>query len=107
MSCMREALEGGGGVGEAEGHDCVLEVPIASTEGGLGDVLGVNANLVVTMAQVNLGENCGAVEAVEEFVHSREGVPILNGDVVKATVVDAKAEGPIPLADEQDGGAIG
>ena len=104
---VHKALEGSGGVGEAERHDGVLEMPIPSPEGGLGNVLGVDADLVVAMTQVDLGKNRGTMEAVEEFINAGKGVAVLNGDVVKAAVVNAQTEGTIFFADKEDGGAVG
>ena len=103
---MHEALEGGRGVGEAKGHDGVLKVAIPGTKGRLGYVIGVDANLVITMAKVDLGEHRGPVEAVKELINAWERVAVLNSDVVKATVVDAQAKGAILLADKEDGRAV-
>ena len=86
---VHEALESGGCICEAEGHDGILEMAIAGAEGGLGDVVGVYADLVVAMAQVDLGEDCGAMEAIEELVDTGEGVAVLDRDVVETTVIDA------------------
>ena len=102
---MHEALEGGGGVGEAKGHDGELKVAIAGAEGGLGDVFRGDPNLVVAVAEVNLGEDGGAMEAVKELVNPGEGVAVLDGDGVEGAVVHTKAEGAILLLDEEDGGA--
>ena len=59
------------------------------------------------MAQVDLGEDCGTMEAIEELVDAGKGVAVLDSDVVQTTVIDAEAEGAILFTDEQDGGAIG
>lgn len=104
---VHEALEGGGGVGEAKRHDGELIVAIAGAEGGLGDVFGGHTNLVVAVAEVNLGEDGGPMEAVKELVNPWEGVTVLDGDGVEGAVVHTKAEGAILLLDKEDGGAKG
>jgi hypothetical protein len=58
---VHEALEGGGGVGEAEGHDRVFEVAVAGAEGGLVDVLFGDPDLVIAVPEVDFGEDGGAV----------------------------------------------
>ena len=104
---MHEALEGGGGVGEAKGHDSVLKVAITGAKRSFWYVVGVDADLVVAVAQVNLGKNGGPMETVEEFVNTREWVAVFYGNIVEGTVVDAKAEGAILLADKKNRSAEG
>ena len=104
---VHEVHEGGGSVGQAEGEHEEFEVTVAGAEGGLGNVVGVDADLVVAGAEVNLGEVLGTLKAVEEFVDARQRVAVLDGDVVERAVVDAHARGAVLLLDEQDRSAEG
>ena len=104
---MHEVHERGGSVGEAEGEHEEFEVTVAGAEGGLGNIAGVDANLMVAGAEVNLGEILGTLKAVEEFVDARQRVAVLDGDVVECAIVDAHASGSVLLLDEQDRSAEG
>ena len=46
--------EESGGVGEAEGHDCIFIETVASGECGLGNILLFNFELVISSPQINL-----------------------------------------------------
>ena len=57
---------------------------------------------MVAAAQVDLAEVLGALQPIEQLVHTRQRVLVLDGDVVQRAVVDAHAHGAILLLDEQD-----
>ena len=61
---VHEALEGGGGIGEAEGDDGEIVVAVPRSKGGLLDVGLLDADLVVALAEINLGEDGGTMEAI-------------------------------------------
>ena len=44
---IHNRLAGGGSIGQAEGHDCKLEVTISGTEGCFMDVLRGHGDLVI------------------------------------------------------------
>ena len=67
---MHKSLEGGRSVGEAEGHDSILKVAITGTKSRLRYIVGVDADLVVAMAQVDLREDRGTMEAIEELINA-------------------------------------
>ena len=56
----------------------------------LVDITRPHANLVVPGAKVQLGEESGAVEFVEQFVHYGNGERVLDGEGVQGAVVDAE-----------------
>jgi hypothetical protein len=56
-----ETREGGGGVGEAKGHDCELVGAVSGLESSLVDVIRVDAALMVTRVEVEGGEVLGTV----------------------------------------------
>jgi hypothetical protein len=82
-------------------------VAVAGAEGGLPFVAGLDAEEVVSAAEVDLGEGLGASEAIEGFRNEREGVAVFYGDAVEASVVDTEVEGSVLFFDEQDRGATG
>ena len=62
---VHEALEGSGGIGEAEEHDGGLEESLVSDEGRLPLMTVFNLYVVIPPPYVELGENRG----VSQFVH--------------------------------------
>jgi hypothetical protein len=66
---VHECLERSRRVGEAEGHDEELEQALMGAEGGHLHVVGVHQYLVIAVAQIELGEEGGAAEFIEEFLH--------------------------------------
>ena len=73
----------------------------------LGDVLLLDADSVITGAEVHLGEVPSVMEAIQEVVDVRDGVAVLNGDHVEGAVVHTKAEDSILLFHKEDtGGTI-
>ena len=71
---VHEALEGGWGIGETKRDDGELVVAVTGTKGGLGDVGLGHADLVVALAEVDLGEDGGPMQPVEHVVDTGEGV---------------------------------
>jgi len=99
---VHECLEGCRGIAQAERHHQELVEAVVSAECRLVDVGGPHANLVVPRPQVELGEEAGAVELVEQLVDDGDRKRILDGERVQRTVVDAKAPCPVRLLDEDD-----
>ena len=54
---LDQGLKGGGGICEAKWHHLVLVVTIARAEGGLFDVILMNADLIVSPSKINFGED--------------------------------------------------
>jgi hypothetical protein len=71
---VHEALKGGWGIGEAEGDDGEFKVAVTSAEGSLGDVSFGDSDLVVALAEVNLGKDGGTMKPVKHVVHAGKGV---------------------------------
>jgi hypothetical protein len=100
---VHEVHEGGGGVGQTEGKYEELVVTVAGTEGSLRHVLVCDADLVVSGAKVDLAEDSGSLQAVEQFVNPGEGIAVLDGDVVESTIINTHTHGAVFLLHEQDG----
>lgn len=60
---------------------------MVSLEGRLGNVNEVHANLVVTGAKVQLGEDAGAAELIQEFFHNWDEELVVDRDGIERSVV--------------------
>ena len=96
-------LKGCWGVGEGERHDAVLVQAVARAEGSLPLVSFSNANLVVGITEVDLGEVAGLRKTIEELCDEGMRLAVLDRDLVESSVVDTKVKRAILLLDEQDG----
>jgi hypothetical protein len=97
-------LEGGQHVGEAKRHHEELEEALVGAEGRLFDVQRVHLHLMVAGAKVELGEECCAVQLIQQFLDHGDWELILHGGGVQRPVIDAKALGVVALLDQQHQG---
>lgn len=104
---VHEGLEGGGGVGETEGHDKGFEVAVASAESGFPLVTLLDSYEVVGPTEVEFGEDLGTAEAVDGLSNEGKGSSVLDGNLVEASVVDTKSQAVVLLFDEEDRSACG
>jgi hypothetical protein len=93
-------LESGWGIGKAHRHDEEFKGAIASAESGLPLFSVGYADIVVSVAEIDLGEVLGAADAIEKVIYTREWIAILGSDVVKGAVVHTKAEAAVFLLSE-------
>ena len=56
---MHESHEGCSCIGETKGEDQEFTVSTAGSEGSPGGIVRVDADLVETSTEINLGESCG------------------------------------------------
>src|SRR4051812_13580006 len=63
-----EALKCSGGVSQTEWHDGELVVTVSRAKGCLGDILFLDADLMIPGTQIELGENTSALDPVEDLV---------------------------------------
>ena len=99
---IHQGLECGGCIRKTKGEHNELIEAIPRAERRLGDVLLLDANLVVAGTKVDLGEVPRTVETIQEVVNARDRVPVLDGDLVEGTVVHTQAEGSILLLHKED-----
>ena len=66
---VHKVLECGRGVGHSKGHNEILEGPIARAERGLPLVSRRDPDVVVSRAEVDLREELGRPESVQEVTH--------------------------------------
>jgi hypothetical protein len=57
---------------------------------------------MITRAKIELGEEFGAVELVQQLVDDRNWKSVLDGDGVEGAIVDAEPPRSIMLLDEED-----
>jgi hypothetical protein len=70
----------------------------------LVDVLPLHTDLMVAGSEVELGEEPGAMEFIQELIDNRDGESVLDGDGVQRAVVDAEPPRAVRLLDEKDRG---
>src|SRR6202048_4049646 len=83
-------LESTGGGAETKRHDRVFVEAIAGAEGCFPFFAGGHAELMVSVAYVAFREVSGVTGAVEYFVDERQGIAVLDCDLVEASIVDAE-----------------
>ena len=80
-------LEHGWSVGRPFGADLVFEVALSASECNFSLVAFLDPDLMVSIAEVDLGEDLRAVEAVEHFRYEGEGVAVLDCHFAEAAIV--------------------
>src|SRR6184192_3417320 len=104
---LDQRLKGSWRICESKGHDFVLIMAISCAKSCFLDVILVDADLIVSPTKVDLGKDLCTLESVNEVVNEGDGKSVLLGDLVKGPVVNAHAQLPILLLDENDRSAIG
>jgi hypothetical protein len=70
---IHEALEGGGGITQAKGHDQKLIVALMSLKGSLGNICLFHTYLVVAQTKIQFSEELGATQFIQEVINDRNG----------------------------------
>ena len=104
---VHESLKSGGGVGKPEEHDGGFEQPFVGNEGCLPLVAIFDLYVVVSPANVKLGENFGVLQLVYEVGDEGKGVGVANGVFVNIVVVLAGAESSVLLLNEKERRGLG
>ena len=104
---IHHILKGGGSVVETEGHNTPLETTHGGVEGGFPFVSVLDADVVVTGSNVQLGKFGTSFPLVQKFGDEWERIRILYRDVVELSVVDDHPFLSIFLVDEEAGGSEG
>src|SRR5712664_3941476 len=99
---VHHGLESGRTVGEAEEHNQGLKESSVRAESGLPLVTFLDADIVVSPADIQLGEVACTPETIYKVGNKRKRVDILNRLGVQCSVVLNQPEGPILLLDEED-----
>jgi hypothetical protein len=88
---IHEALEGGGGITQAKGHDQELIVTLMSSKGSLGDVNVLHTYLVVARTQIKFSEILSTTQLIQEIINDRNGKLVLDGEFIEGTKVRTHA----------------
>ena len=97
-----QGLEDSGGVDESEGYNQVLKVAQRCVERGLPLVSLPDADQVVCVTAIKLGEDHGSVEGNEGGTNKGQGIIVLHSDIVQSTVVDAGTKRAIVLPHKEE-----
>jgi hypothetical protein len=84
---IHEALEGGGGITQAKGHDQELIVTLMSSKGSLGDVSFLHTYLVVARMQIKFSEVLSTTQLIQEIINDRNGKLVLDGEFIEGMKV--------------------
>jgi len=84
---IHEALEGGGGITQAKGHDQKLIVALMSSKGSLGNVCLFHTYLVVAQMKIQFSEELGTIQFIQEVINDRNGEFVFDGKFVEGTKV--------------------
>jgi hypothetical protein len=84
---IHEALEGGGGITQAKGHDQKLIVTFTSSKCSLGNVYLFHMYLVVARTKIKFSKELGATQFIQEFINDRNRKFVFNGKFVEETEV--------------------
>jgi hypothetical protein len=84
---IHEALECGGGITQAKGHDQKLIVAFMSYKGSLGNVCLFHTYLVVAQTNIKFSKELGATQFIQEVINDMNGKFVFNGKFVEGTEV--------------------
>jgi hypothetical protein len=84
---IHEALEGGGGITQAKGHDQKLIVALMSSKGSIGDICLFHMYLVVARMKIQFSEELGATQFIQEVINDRNGEFVFDGKFVEGMEV--------------------
>jgi hypothetical protein len=84
---IHEALDGGGGITQAKGHEKKLIVTLMSVKGCLWNVCLFHTYLVIARAKIKFSKELDATQFIQEVVNDRNGKFVLNGQFVEGTEV--------------------
>jgi len=87
---IHEALEGGGVITQAKGHDQKLIVALMSSKCSLRKVCFVHTYLMVAKTKIKFSKELGATQFTQEVINDRNGKFVFNGQFVEGTNVKTK-----------------
>ena len=100
---VHEAHKCAWSIGETEWHDEPFIQSLACLEGRLPLVTFPDTNLMITVSEVQLGEDRGSSELIQKIVDAGNRKAIAHRDTVDGPVVDAKTSGAVLLRREESG----
>jgi hypothetical protein len=88
---IHEALEGGGSITQAKGHDQKIIVTLMSSKGILGYVSFLHTYLVVARTQIEFSEVLSTTQLIQEIINDRNGELVLDGELIEGKKVRTHA----------------
>lgn len=98
---VHESLKGRRCIGEAERHHQEFKVLVVSAERCLLHICVLHQDLVIATTQIQLGEESGAAELIQQLVNHRNRKFITNRLQVQGPVVDAETPRAILFLHEE------
>jgi hypothetical protein len=80
---IHEALESGGSITQAKGHDQKLIVALMSSKCSLRNVRLFHTDLVVARNKIKFSKELGATQFIQEVINDRNGKFVFNGEFVE------------------------
>jgi hypothetical protein len=77
---IHEAMEGGGGITQAKGHDRKLIVDLISSKDSLRNICLFHTYLVVARMMIKFSKELGATQFIQEVINDRNGEFVFNGE---------------------------
>jgi hypothetical protein len=104
---IHEALEGGGGITQAKGHDQKFIVALMSSKGSLGNVCLFHMYLVVARMKIKFSKELGATQFIQEVINVRNDKFVFNGKFVEGIEVRTNSPRTLFLQDHHHMRRIG
>jgi hypothetical protein len=104
---IHEALEGGGGITQAKGHDQKLIVALMNSKGSLGNVCLFHMYLVVARMKIKFSKELGATQFIQEVINDRNGKFVFNGKFFEGTEVGTHSSRTFFLQDHDHRRRVG
>jgi hypothetical protein len=84
---IHEALESGGSITQAKGHDQKLIVALMSLKCSLRNVCLIHTYLVVARTKIKFSKELGTTQFIQEVINDRNGKFFFDGEFVEGTKV--------------------
>src|SRR5882762_9419281 len=99
---IHHGLERGGGIHKAEKHYEWFEHSAIGFERGFPLISGTDTNIVISPSNIELREDSGGLEFIDDVGNQRERILIFNRERVQLTVVLDQAQLTILLLDKEE-----
>ena len=84
---IQEALESGGSITQAKGHDQKLIVALMNSKGSLGNACLFHTYLVVARMKIKFSKELGATQFIQEIINDRKGKIVFHSEFIEGTKV--------------------
>jgi len=84
---IHEALEGGGGITQAKGHDQKIIVTLISYKGNLRNVYLFHMDMVVARIKIKFSKELGATQLIQEVINDKNGKFVFSGEFIEGVEV--------------------